>query len=266
MKLVFSEWKPEYEKYVFPYAVWAIREEGETPADFFEMGFLPGSRNLDRFYLCRNLRVNLAKFKLSSENRRVLRKCEGIECSLIERARFEYTAKRRAFYKQYCDIRFGKDIMTYERLDALFTGPIITHLLLFVDTKLCNKEVGTVTLYLEVPRVAYYYYSFYDLTYYSRNLGIYMMTRAVELFKDLGFSYIYLGSVYSKNALYKTQFKGAEFFNGVCWSTNIKELKYLVQKTEQQWDHHLLEGEDFVKRFYGDLNSLTQKSKFGMKI
>ena len=73
MKLLFSEQRSDYDHYQFPYAVWALPEEGETPADIFNAGFLPSSRNLDRFYLCRHVRVNLTKFKASSENRRAAR-------------------------------------------------------------------------------------------------------------------------------------------------------------------------------------------------
>jgi hypothetical protein len=79
MKLLFSEQNSDYEHYQFPYAIWAVPETGETPADIFNAGFLPSSRNLDRFYLCRQVRVNLAKFKPSSENRRILRKGAGID-------------------------------------------------------------------------------------------------------------------------------------------------------------------------------------------
>ena len=78
MKLLFSEHKPDYGNYIFPYAIWAVPERGESPADIFNAGFLPSSRNLDRFYLCRHVRVNLEKFKPSSENRRVLRKGESV--------------------------------------------------------------------------------------------------------------------------------------------------------------------------------------------
>ncbi len=266
MKLVFSEWKADYQRYVFPYAVWAIREEGETPADFFELGFLPGSKDLDRFYLCRNLRIRLSQFEPSSENRRILRKGRGIECELVPRSQFEYTPERRSFYKEYCDIKFGVGVMPWERLDALFSSKLITHLLLFTDQEK-GREVGTVTLYLEPPRVAFYYFAFYDLSYYRRNLGIYMMTRAVLLFQELGYQFLYLGSVYSQNALYKTQFKGAEFFNGVEWSRNLKELKYLVRRSEQIWDHHLLENEEYLRKFHqADLGGLFQKSPFRLSL
>ena len=78
MKLLFSEAKADYANYIFPYAVWAFPEAGETPADLFNAGFLPSSRNLDRFYMCRHVRVRLAQFTPSSENRRILRKGEGL--------------------------------------------------------------------------------------------------------------------------------------------------------------------------------------------
>src|SRR3989441_12743099 len=135
MKLLFSEQKSDYVHYQFPYAIWAVPEAGEMPSDIFNAGFLPSSRNLDRFYLCRQIRVNLAKFNPSSENRRILRKGAGIGVTLVPRGKYDYTPERRQFFKTYADIKFGKDVMTFERLDALFSTPIISHLLVFSDAK-----------------------------------------------------------------------------------------------------------------------------------
>src|SRR5581483_6081878 len=182
-KLLFSEHKSDYGHYIFPYAIWAVPEDGETAGDFFARGFLPSSREMDRFYLCRNVRVDLRKHRPSSENRRILRKGDGITAALVSRADFDYTPQRRDFFKTYADIKFGKDTMTSERLDALFAGRITSHVLVFTDNKTGN-EIGAVTLYLEGDHLAYYYYAFYDLNYYSRNLGMFMMTFAVEFFKE----------------------------------------------------------------------------------
>jgi arginyl-tRNA--protein-N-Asp/Glu arginylyltransferase len=264
MKLVFSESQPDYAHYIFPYAIWAFPEPGETPADFFTRGFLPSSRELDRFYLCRQVRVNLRQHRPSSENRRILRKGEGISARLIPRAEFDYTPQRREFYKNYADIKFGKNTMSYERLDSLLQGRITSHLLLFTDTA-SGAEVGAVTLYLEPPAVAYYYYAFYDLNYYRRNLGMFMMTSAVALFAERGFDFLYLGSCYSPNALYKTQFTGAEFFTGVRWSADLEELKYMIRR--QRWDQHLLESEEYRQAFYaGDLSRVVSASPFPVNI
>jgi arginyl-tRNA--protein-N-Asp/Glu arginylyltransferase len=264
MKLAFSESQPDYGHYIFPYAVWAFPEPGETPADFFVRGFLPSSRELDRFYLCRQVRINLRRYQPSSENRRILRKGEGISAQLIPRAEFHYTPQRREFYKTYTDIKFGKDTMPYERLDSLFKGRMTSHVLLFTDAA-SGVEVGTATLYLEPQAVAYYYYAFYDLNYYSRNLGMFMMTSAVALFAERGFDFLYLGSCYSRNALYKTQFAGAEFFNGVRWSGDLEELKYLIRR--KRWDQHLLESEEYREAYYGgDLGRVASASLFRVPI
>jgi len=266
VKLLFSEQKSDYDHYQFPYAIWAVPEPGECPSEVFNAGFLPSSRNLDRFYLCRQVRVNLARFKPSSENRRILRKGAGIRADLVARDKFDYTPARRQFYKNYADIKFGNDVMSFERLDALFASPIISHLLVFTDTA-TNAEVGAASLYVEGRELAYYYYAFYDLNYYARNLGMYMMTSAAGLFAGRGFKHLYLGTCYSSTALYKTQFVGAEFFNGFRWSNDLAELKYILKRDKKELYQHLLESEDYRKEFYrGDLAKVTDASGFKVKV
>jgi arginyl-tRNA--protein-N-Asp/Glu arginylyltransferase len=252
MKLLFSEAKADYAHYIFPFAVWAFPEPGETPADLFARGFLPSSRNLDRFYLCRHLRVALRRFRPSSENRRILRKGEGIAAALVPRAEFDYNSARRDFFKNYADVKFGKNVMSYDRLDSVLGSPITSHLLLFTDNR-TGAEVGAVTLFLQRPALAYYYYAFYDLNYQKQNLGMFMMTTAVSLFAERGFEFLYLGSCYVPNALYKTQFAGAEFFNGVRWSGNLEELKFLVRRGQGEQTEHLLENEEY-RRLFCEMN------------
>lgn len=266
MKLLFSEHVSDYDHYIYPYAIWGFPEPGETPSQMFNAGFLPSSRNLDRFYLCRHVRVDLRKFQPSSENRRVLRKGEGITFALVPRAQYEFTPERRACFKNYADIKFGNEVMSFARLDALFASPIISHLLVFTDSK-TGAEAGVATLYLEGDALAFYYYAFYDLNYFQRNLGLCMMTSAVAEFARRGTRHLYLGSCYSQNALYKTQFAGAEFFNGFRWSHNFKELKYLLHRDRPGADKHLIETEEFRQLFYeDDLLRLRDASRFGGRL
>lgn len=258
MKLLFSEAQPDYAHYVFPYAIWALPEAGEKPSAIFNAGFLPSSRYLDRFYLCRQVRVDLGRFEPSSENRRILRKGEGIKVELVPRANFDYTPARREFFKQYADKKFGPDVMSYERLDSLFSTPIISHLLVFTDGQ-TGAELGVATLFVEDAALAYYYYAFYDLNYSNRNLGMYMMTSAAVEFAACGVKHLYLGTCYAENALYKTQFVGAEFFNGFRWSDNIDELKFIVRRDKATLGEHLLENQDYRTRFYeGKLEKIVE--------
>jgi len=249
MKLLFSEQNSDYGRYQYSYAIWAVPEPGEAPARIFDAGFLPSSRQLDRFYLCRQVRVRLAKFTPSSENRRIMRKGTDIRVTLVPRAEFDYTPARRDFFKAYADARFGRDVMTHERLDLLFGAPIITHLLVFNDA-VTGAEIGVATLYVEGTGLAYYYYAFYDLNYFNRSLGMFMMTSAVEIFAARGVEFVYLGTCYSTRALYKTQFEGGEFFNGFRWSANLEELKHLIRRDGEKTEQHLLENEAYRQQYY----------------
>jgi len=266
MKLLFSESESDYGRYLYPYVIWAVPEPGEAPADLFNAGFLPSARGLGQFYLCRNVRVDLAKFKPSSENRRILRKGELVEMKLVPRAEFDLTPVRREFYKNYADARYGKDVMPHERLELVFNSPVATHLLVFTEAQ-SGAELGVVVLYLEAPRLAFYRYSFYDLNHFNRSLGLFMMTAAAVHFAERKFAHLYLGTCYSGRALYKTQFAGVEFFNGFRWSANLLELKHLLRHDAEKSGHHLLETEAYRKEFSGhDLGKIADASTFRVKL
>ncbi len=262
MKLLFSETHSDYARYLYPYVIWAVPEGGETPADLMRHGFLPASPQMDRFYLCRNLRVVLRQYQPSSENRRVLRKGSGILATLVPRAEFDYSEARREAWKAYADQRFGDEVMSRERLDTLMRSPVISHLLVFRDAAEA-REVGTALLYVQKPELAYYYYAFYDLGYLQRNLGMFMMTWAVGHFAEAGFGHLHLGTCYSERALYKTQFDGIEFFNGSAWSANLEELRFLIDRDQEQRGRHLLDLPEYLETFHGGrLQELADRSRF----
>jgi len=243
MKLLFSEARPSHADYVYPYAIWAFPEAHETPPDLFAAGFLPSNHRMERYYLCRQVRVDLAKFAPSSENRRVLRKGEGIAATLVPRAEFAFTAERRAFCLRYTAVKIPG--MTPERLDSLFSSPVTTHVLVFREAA-TGAELGYVALYHEPGRMAFYYYSFYDLASAHANLGMFMMTFTVKLLAEAKCAHAYLGTCYSGAALYKTQFPGVEFFNGHRWSESREELKHLLARQDDaSAKGHVLESQEY---------------------
>lgn len=247
MKLLFSEARPNHNDYVYPYAIWALPEPHERPADLFDAGFLPSNHQLERFYLCRQVRVDLTKFAPSSENRRVLRKGEGVTATLVPRVEFEFTAERREFCLRYTQAKIPG--MTPERLASLFANPVTTHVLVFRE-QASGRELGYVTLYHEPGRMAFYYYAFYDLAAPQPNLGMFMMTWTVRLFAESGCRHAYLGTCYSGAALYKTQFAGVEFFNGHRWSASLDELKHLLRRQDDAAARgHVLESPEYRDAF-----------------
>lgn len=226
MKLLFSEAQPDYDHYLYPYVIWAFLEADETPADAFEAGFMPATPDLDVFFMVRHVRVPIREWRPTSENRRILRKGEQVRCRLIPRAEFDYTEQKRAQWVSFAEQRFGPGIMTPERLDGLMGGPVISHLLEYRD-EATGRELGTALMYLEAPRVAFYYYAFYDLDDRSRNAGLLMMTQLLEFGRNQGWDRAYLGTCVTTRALYKCQFEPLEFYNGMEWSRDVEELKRL---------------------------------------
>lgn len=261
MKLFFSEHQSNYESYIYDYAIWAFPEEGEKPSDIMEKGFLPASLMLDRFYLCRNIRVSLEEFKPSSENRRIKRKGEGISCQLIKREDFDFNQQRQDFCHDYAEKKWGQGVMDYDRLNRTMSSPVISDVLVFSEA---GKEIGYVAMYTEGTELAYYYYSFYDLKHPFRSLGMFMMISAIEYFKEQSLKYIYLGTCYSRKATYKTQFVGVSFFNGYKWSRDIGELKYLVDRQEKEKPSgHLLDTPHYINEYHdGDLGNMVSKGGF----
>jgi hypothetical protein len=223
---------------------------------------LPGARGLDQFYLVRNLRVDLAQYKPSSENRRILRKGEGITMKLVPRAEFDFSPARKDFFLKYAEARYGVGVMPLERLELLFNSPLATHLMVFNDAT--GAELGVILLYLNAPRVAFYRYSFFDLNHPNRSLGLFLMTTAINYFQEQKFTHVYLGTCYSERALYKTQFAGVEFYNGFRWSQNLDELKHLLRRDPKK---HLLDTTEFRELFYeGDFNKISGASAFSVKL
>ena len=96
---------------------------------------------------------------------------------------------------------------------------------------------------------------------------MFMMTSAVARFAGRGLRHLYLGTCYSQNALYKTQFAGAEFFNGFRWSNDLDELKFIIQRDQKELYQHLLETGEYCEEFYrGDLEKIAEASAFRVKV
>jgi len=243
MKLLFSEARPDYSRYHYPYVVWGFLEPSETPADAFAAGFLPGLPSMERWYLARQIRVPLRSWNPTSENRRVLRKASGLRCDLVAKAGFDFSAERRRRWLEYAARRWGPGVMPVERLERVISGAVISHVLHFTDA-VSGRDAGTALLHLEAPRMGFYYYAFFDETPEARHTGMAMMTRAVDWFAAAGFDHLHLGTCYSERALYKTQFTGVEFFNGFRWSSNLAELKHLIRS--DTFAGHRMEDPEFL--------------------
>ncbi len=177
--------------------------------------------------------------------------------ALVERSAFDFSSEREARWLEFAENRFGTGVMPAERLEGLMKGGAVTHLLVCRDEEDGNREAGVALMYLEPVRMAHYYYAFYDLRHSNRRLGLFLMTAAVEYFSRAGFGHLYLGTCYSERALYKTQFDGVEFHDGLGWSPNLDQLKFMVRRDENA--RHLLEEPEFLA-WHGGFEGLVRRS------
>ncbi len=117
---------------------------------------------------------------------------------------------------------------------------------LFQDAQ--GRDAGIVSL-LRDGGTWFYSNAFYDAEHELRSLGALLMTETVRQLSESGATHLHLGTCYSRSALYKTQFPGVEFFNGFRWSTDLDELKHLIERQEKETPGHLLEEDAYRERW-----------------
>ncbi len=230
MKIYFLECKADYSKYHFPYRVYLKKEASDGIDKIYESGFLPSRSKLDLYYLARSVRVDLDKFKESSENRRISKKTGYMSLDVVSLDGFKYDYTIGKMGKDFYDKRFGKNVMSVNKIKWLFTEGFPTHVAVYKD----NAKVLGYCLLVKGENFVHYAYPFYDLNYFKRNAGIGMMLKLIQWAKKNELRYVYLGTCYSESALYKIQFKGCEYFTGWNWSSDLNELKNLARNNMTQ--------------------------------
>lgn len=228
MKIFKSESFVDYSTYTFNYAVYCIKEKQSEIPEIYNKGFLPYSNNtklaLETYYLARSLRVDLDRFKDSSENRRVEKKIFEINPSfkVIPISEFDMDQKEFVdFCLDYGKNRFSEGL-ELDRLKYILSAKSISHIFEFMVE---GKIAGYVITIIENGTL-HYWFSFFDLNYYKFSLGKHMMFNVIKWASDNNLNYVYLGTCYGEKSLYKVRdFKGLSFFDGNQWTSDMKLLK-----------------------------------------
>jgi arginyl-tRNA--protein-N-Asp/Glu arginylyltransferase len=226
MKYIFKEYKSNYQNYKFPYLIYAQADSSDNVDQIYNQGFLATRIKKDYYYLARNIRIHLKGFNLTSENRRILRKTEGLELEnkSLKDFTFDYSISKLAtdFFKE----KFKKTIISPQKLKWLFQGDFFTNVLIY---KKDNEIIGY-CITMETENSIHYAYPFYKPQLLNSNIGMGMMIKAIEYAKEKNKKYIYLGTVYTKDSMYKLQFKNIQWFNGEDWNDDIDKLKNLINE------------------------------------
>ncbi len=226
MQYIFKEYKGNHENYKFPYLVYLQANDDDNIDEIYEKGFLATRIKKNYYYLARNLRIDLEEFSLNSENRRVLKKTEGLELEnqKLENFKFDYSISKLAsdFFKK----KFGKIIISPQKLKWIFEEKFFTNLLVY---KLDGEKIGY-CITMETEDLLHYAYPFYKPELISSNIGMGMMIKAIEYAKENEKKHVYLGTVYTPKSLYKTQFRGIEWFDENTWDKDIEKLKAKIKE------------------------------------
>lgn len=172
----------------------------------------------------RSARINLLNFRLSSENRRILKKGEDFKME-------KYSLPYPDYFWEIGKI--GKDF--YNARGAEFSANKIKELItdfgkssfnsFLIYTK-AGEEFGYCIGY-ESDNIFHYSYPFYKLNA-SKDMGLIMMLMAIMKSVEEGKEYFYLGSLQRSGDIYKLQFSGLEWFNGREWRSDIDEVKEIL--------------------------------------
>ena len=227
MKEFSSELGQSYDTYSFGYCNYAVKENKDPLSEIYKKGYLPfsGSPDVENiFYMARSARIPLNKFSETSENRRIGSKFN----SMLYRKTFplnkfdSHNKEFVSFCTNYFSKRHGTSIMPEDRLRHILKGNLVTHI-----SSYTNKSGVLVGYVFEVAdtKMSHFWFSFYDLDYTYQSLGMWLMLDSAKNAKKEGKDYFYVGTVYGDKALYKSNFKQIEFWNGKEWVSDLRKLK-----------------------------------------
>lgn len=177
----------------------------------------------------RSVRVNLEKFSLTSENRRILKKGEKIKMAKLDLPTLKYNWAIAKLAKDFYSKKFGEGIMSARKIKEMLTDESKSNFNQFFKYLQGQNEIGFAICY-ENKEILHYSYPFYDLEKSPKDMGLIMMTKMIQWAKENGNKYIYLGSLQRPTDTYKLQFEGLEWFDGKGWKTDLEEVKKIILK------------------------------------
>ena len=191
----------------------------------------------------RAVRIDLSKFELSSENRRILKKIDT--AGVIYReiplplSATDYHWSLAKIAKDFYEKKFGSNIMSAAKIKEMLTDAtksnFNTMLSFAVKKETGITPIGAAICYKNTD-ILHYSYPFYNLEHIMipKDIGLGMMTLAIVHAQQAGLSHIYLGSLQRPGDTYKLQFKGIEWFDGGpdgsgAWQTDIEKAKNILK-------------------------------------
>lgn len=228
MRSVRSEFGHAYGTYSFGYTLHAELDPGEDPKDAYAHGFLPSSSDptrIGQFYMARSVRIPLASFALSSENRRIARKFEGAyETSILSREQLHTDAEFEELFLSYFAELHGPALMPKERLLGILATPLPLQAVRYAK----DGVAAGYRLEIQGNGFSHYWYSCYRAEFAKSSFGMWLMLDFIQSAKAAGKEYAYIGTAYGDKGRYKTNFSPLEFWDGTVWNPDQTLLKRYI--------------------------------------
>ncbi|MFQ5492686.1 MAG: hypothetical protein ACE5DX_00805 [Candidatus Dojkabacteria bacterium] len=205
--------------------------EPETITEQYSQGYVFGRTGKGDMFQTRSLRVELSRFQLSSENRRVTQKFPElkVKSNSLPLTEDEYDWNIHRLGKEFYTKKFGVGTFSASKLRAILKDDDSTSFNMLLEYSL-ESTVGYAICY-QNNSIIHYAYPFYEFELYPANLGMSMMIGAIEFAAEMKLEYIYLGSVKNESDKYKLQFSGLQWFDGKDWQGDLSVLKKLLVKS-----------------------------------
>ena len=209
-------------------------------SEMYDRGFVFTRIGKGVMHQTRSVRIDLNKFELNSENKRIMKKVGTLmlEEATIPYTRYDYSIGKQA--KDFYEIKFGPGIMSSQKVKEMLTDPNKSNfnLLLKYGTGHNGNPIGYAICYAN-DSLLHYSYPFYDLKSSPKDMGLAMMIKAIEYAKHTGRTCVYLGSLQRPGDTYKLQFAGLEWFDGGHdgsnkWRTDIAVAKEVLGRTNEK--------------------------------
>ncbi|MEK7625148.1 MAG: hypothetical protein AAB467_02235 [Patescibacteria group bacterium] len=196
----------------------------------YDEGFLFGRIGRGVMDQTRSVRIDLLKFELSSENRRILKKTDGLEITNQAIPYHSYDWSIGKLGKDFYDEKFGEKTFSANKIKEQLTDNKKSNFNKLLIYKFKDETVGY-AICRETDELLHYCYPFYILNskfQIPNSIGLGMMLRAILWAGETNKQYVYLGSAQRPSDTYKLQFEGIEWFDGKEWQTDLLELKKLL--------------------------------------
>jgi len=200
----------------------------ENINSLYNEGYVFGRPNKGYMNQTRSMRIDLSKFEMSSENRRVLRKTEDLQLEVNSVPYEKYSWEIGKLAKDFYTEKFGDGTFSANKIKEILTTKHNFNKLFVYSV--ADQDTGYAICF-EDDDIFHYSYPFYNLEA-KKNTGMGMMLRAIEYAKEHNKKYIYLGSAQRPSDTYKLQFKGLEWFDGEKWDSDLEELKKILHDSK----------------------------------